>query len=372
MRAAVIGAGMSGLLVAHRLRQAGLEVTIFEKNSDVGGTWHENTYPGCRVDIASHFYSYACAQPVDWTHFQCPQPMLQEYFRSVTDLFGLREHIEFDTEITEARWCAEDGTWSVTRRSTVDSRAGSATNHHDVNEGTAYEILVSATGQLNRPHWPDIVGRESFAGPSFHSAEWDHGVDLVGRRVAVIGTGASAVQFVPIVAEQAADVRVYQRTPPWLLPMPDYQAELPAGIHWLRRHAPEYGHWDRLWLVARTQEGMLPLAEVDPEWSGGPASVGPMNEMARLLFTAFYDEAVADPDLRAALIPTYPPIAKRAVWRMAATSRSCRAPRRPSTRPRSPRSARAESSRRMARSTTLMSSSTPRASPHRGSSPRCG
>lgn len=298
----IVGAGMSGIIAAHRLRQAGVEVVIFEKNDEVGGTWLENSYPGCRVDIQNHFYSYACAQTPDWPQFHSPQPVLLDYLRDCVEHFGLRDKIRFRTEVEEARWVEGDECWSVTTR-----------NAEGAVEVIRVDALVCATGQLNRPSFPDIPGLSDFAGPSFHSARWDKGVDLKAKRVAVIGTGASAVQFIPRVAEAAESVTVFQRTPPWLLPVPIYQKDVPDSLRWLLRHVPQFANWDRLWIFARTEEGLLPLAVVDPEWEGGGASVSPSNDMLRQMLTLYYEAVFPDPSLRAKVLPDYPPIAKRVV-----------------------------------------------------------
>ena len=297
----VIGAGMSGLAVAHRLRQAGVDVTILEKNADVGGTWLENDYPGCRVDIASNFYCYSFAQTPDWPQFNSTQPVLLDYFRSCADEFGLRELIRFDTEVTEARWDDDAQHWKVT----TSGSAGSAVE--------TFDALVSAVGQLNRPLMPDIDGIGSFAGPTFHSARWDASVDLAGKRVGVIGTGASAVQFIGEIAPVTAHLTVHQRTPPWLLPVDTYTADIPDNIAWLARIAPDFPRWDRLRTFTRTETGLLPFAEVDPDWPDDPTSVGPTNAVARDLLTAYYEVAFPDPELRAKVLPHYPPTAKRMV-----------------------------------------------------------
>jgi 4-hydroxyacetophenone monooxygenase len=199
---AVIGAGMSGLLAAYRLRQAGVPFVVFEKNQDVGGTWWENTYPGCRVDNPNHNYSYSFAQRHDWPMHYSTQDVLAGYFRDFAEQHDLLRHIRFDMTVVSATWS------DAGRRWTVRTRTGDgATEDVDV------DAVISATGQLNRPHVPEIAGRYSFAGTSFHSARWPAELDLTGRRVAVIGTGASAAQFIQIIAEQAAELVIFQRTP---------------------------------------------------------------------------------------------------------------------------------------------------------------
>ncbi len=301
-RVAVIGAGMSGLLAAHRLRQAGVDVTILEKDDDVGGTWYENTYPGCRVDVPNHFYSYSFAQSSDWPQFFSTQSVLLDYFRRCADDLGLRPLIQFDTEVLEARFDDDAQRWSVTTR-TADGGESTET----------YEMVISAVGQLNRPKYPDIPGIDSFAGPSFHSARWDHTVDLVGKRVAVIGTGASSAQLIPEIADGVGELLVFQRTPPWLAPTPNYHDDLPDALRWLMAWIPDYARWDRLVQFWRMHEGLLPAAVIDPEWPDQHRSMSMLNEMVRQLLTAHLEAEFTDPELLAKMIPPYPPLAKRIV-----------------------------------------------------------
>jgi 4-hydroxyacetophenone monooxygenase len=158
----IVGAGMSGIIAAHRLRQAGVEGVVFEKNDDVGGTWLENDYPGCRVDIQNHFYSYATAQTPDWPQYHSPQPVLLEYFRTCIERFGIADCIRYSTEVLGARWDETECAWFVDT-----SSEGREPETHRL------DALVCATGQLNQPSMPDIKGVDDFTGPSFHSARWD-------------------------------------------------------------------------------------------------------------------------------------------------------------------------------------------------------
>ena len=300
-RVAVVGAGMSGLVAAHRLRQAGISVTIFEKNDDVGGTWWENRYPGCRVDVPNHLYSYSFAQRDDWPQQFSSQDVLLDYFRRCADDLDLRAHIRFGTEVLAAEFCEETASWQLTIR-----------NPDGGEETLEANALVSAVGQLNRPNLPPIAGRESFAGPSFHSAEWDHSVDLAGKRVAVIGTGASGFQLIPRVAEEAAELTVFQRTPNWFLPTPQYHDDMTEPMRRLFATVPGYGQWYRLWLFWRLAEGALPAARVDPDWPSDRGSVSARNEELRGLLSLYLESEFADaPELRAHMIPDYPPLAKR-------------------------------------------------------------
>jgi 4-hydroxyacetophenone monooxygenase len=306
-RVLIIGAGMSGLLAAHRLAQAGVEFTIVDKNDDVGGTWWENTYPGCRVDNPNHNYSYSFAQRHDWPYHYSPQPVLEQYFRDCADAFGLRPHIRFRTEVLSATWHDADARWQVRVR-TADGREETIEAH----------AVISAVGQLNRPKMPDICGIDTFAGPSFHSARWDHDVDLREKRVAVIGTGASAMQFIPEIAPEAGELLVFQRTPAWISPTPDYHDEVSPGLRWLYGHVPSYSELNRFAIFWRMGDGALDAVRVDEAWTSRPGatrdSVSEINEMARLLLVDYITAEFADrPDLLAHVIPTYPPGAKRGV-----------------------------------------------------------
>jgi 4-hydroxyacetophenone monooxygenase len=296
----VIGAGMSGLLAGIRLREAGIPFTIVEKNADVGGTWFENTYPGCRVDSANHTYSYSF-EPNDWPQHFSQQNVLREYFSNVATKYRLRDHIRFETEVEEAVYDQDAKRWAVRVR-TADG--GHATLH-----GNA---VISAVGQLNRPKMPDIPGQDSFQGVAFHSARWQHEHDLTGKRIAVIGTGASAFQFVPEIAGAAGDVVIFQRTPPWIVPTPSYHDDIPPGKHWLLNHVPYYAKWFRFSVFWRTAEGLLAMVRADPAWNDQSRSVSEANDMLRTMLTENIRSIVGDePELLAKAIPKYPPGGKR-------------------------------------------------------------
>jgi cation diffusion facilitator CzcD-associated flavoprotein CzcO len=237
MNVAIVGAGFSGIAMAARLKQDGHRCTVFERADDVGGVWHHNTYPGATCDVPSYMYSYSWAQRRDWSQPCSPQHEIKQYLRGVARETGVLPGIVFGTEIAEARWSDDELRWRLR------TAAG------DVHEADA---LVLACGQLSRPAWPRIEGIDSFEGHSFHSAAWDHEHDLRGRRVAVVGTGASAVQFVPPVAAQAGRLEIYQRSAPYLLPRrnPRYPAPVSAAI----RHVPGLQRVRRLtmWGVMET------------------------------------------------------------------------------------------------------------------------
>jgi 4-hydroxyacetophenone monooxygenase len=296
----VIGAGMSGLLAAIRLREAGISFTVVEKNADVGGTWFENVYPGCRVDSPNHTYSYSF-EPNDWPQHFSQQAVLREYFAHCATKYQLRDHIRFGTEVQESVWDEGRQRWSV--------HARGADGQPVVIDANA---VICAVGQLNRPRFPDIPGRERFAGTAFHSARWEHEHDLRGKRIAVIGTGASAFQFVPEIAKVAGDVVVFQRTPPWVMPTENYHADIPAGKHWLLNHVPYYAKWFRFSVFWRTSEGLLPMVKVDSAWKDTSLSVSAANEQLRLLLIENIKANLGnDPDLVAKCTPKYPPGGKR-------------------------------------------------------------
>jgi 4-hydroxyacetophenone monooxygenase len=300
-RVVIIGAGISGLAAAYRLEQAGVDYVVLEKDGDVGGTWHENAYPGCRVDVANHLFSYSFAQRSDWPEHFSSQPVLQEYLRAVASDEGLVEHIRFQTEVLSATFAEEEGIWNV--------RARQADGGEETLEAN---VVISAVGQLNRPSYPNIPGRDDFQGPCFHSARWQPDVDLKGKTVGVIGTGATAVQLIPVVADQAGDVVIFQRTPPWLAPTPDYHDLVAEGLEWLLRHVPSYAEWYRFWLFCTYAEGLLPSARVDPGWRDVGTAVSADNEEVRLGLVEYLEDQFGDrPDLLEKVIPDYPPAAKR-------------------------------------------------------------
>ena len=315
MTVAVIGAGMSGIVSAYRLRQVGAHVQIFEKNADAGGTWLENSYPGCRVDVPNHFYSYSFAQTPHWPQFYSTQPVLFDYFRTCVASLGLTDAISFSHEVEEAAWSDDDHLWTLTIRDPDGKRS-----HFQA------QALVSAVGQLNRPSFPDIPGMESFEGPSFHSARWEHDVDIEGKKVAVIGSGASAVQFIPWLAERAEHLTIYQRTPPWLVPVFNNHDNLPDNLQWVLRHFPEYARWDRLGIFSRLQEGQLPQTTVDPDWDLTSGSVSAKNDHVRQQLTSYYEFLFPDPVLRAKVQPAYPFGAKRMVIDSGTYSSALKAP----------------------------------------------
>lgn len=202
-RIAIIGTGFSGITAAVRLRQQGeTDLALYERSGEVGGTWRDNTYPGCACDVPSHLYSFSFAPNPTWSRSFSGQAEIQRYLRKVSDDYGVTSLVRFDHDLIGADWDDQSNLWRL------ETSQGKRTA----------EILISAVGGLSAPSIPAIAGLETFDGPAFHSAEWDHNVDLKGKRVAVIGTGASAIQFVPEIQPEAARLSLFQRTPPWVMP----------------------------------------------------------------------------------------------------------------------------------------------------------
>ncbi|HEX2578053.1 MAG TPA: NAD(P)/FAD-dependent oxidoreductase [Aquihabitans sp.] len=253
-RIAIIGAGFGGLGMAARLRQAGIETfAIHEKADRIGGTWRDNTYPGAACDVPSHLYSLSFAPKADWTRKFPEQAEILDYLEQVVDDFGLRPHVRFGSEVSSATFDEHAGVW-----------------HLAFADGTAdtVDVVVSATGQLNRPHTPEVAGLETFAGTAFHSARWDHDHDLTGRDVAVIGIGASAIQFVPEIAERAGTVTLFQRSVNYVAPKPDGEFSDRAKAAFARlpllRKAYRASIWvrfDARWMLFRKDSAMGRMAQ---------------------------------------------------------------------------------------------------------------
>ncbi|MCE7002472.1 NAD(P)/FAD-dependent oxidoreductase [Kibdelosporangium philippinense] len=266
----IIGAGFSGLGVAALLDRAGIRsFRILEEASDLGGVWRDNTYPGCACDIPSPLYSFSFDQKANWTRLFAPQPEILAYLHDVARRRGLTDRTRFGTRVARASWDSADARWEVETESGERYRA---------------RFLISAVGALHHPVVPDLPG--VFAGPAFHSANWDHSVDLQGKRVAVIGTGASAIQFVPAIVDQVAELAVFQRTAPWIMP----KLDRPMSTAWFPPHR---------WYVRRRLF-----------WIHENRAAGFVQDPVRMAQTARYarghlNRQVSDADLRARLTPDY-------------------------------------------------------------------
>ena len=297
----IVGAGMSGLCAAIQLSRLGVPYTILEKNPCVGGTWFENSYPGCRVDVPNHFYSFSFAPNPDWSNHFSERDELFAYFTACATEYDVLRHICFDHEVVAARFDSHRQRWIVDA-----STSDGATSRFESN------VLITAVGQLNRPLMPELQGLADFDGPVFHSATWRHDVELAGKSVAVVGTGASAMQFAPAVASLADKTTIFQRSPQWTVPNPLYHRKVSDETKWLLAHVPAYAGWYRFALLWKLCDGLWPALQVDPEWSGNGQSINAVNERVRVRLTTYIERQLSGrPDLIAKALPPYPPYSKR-------------------------------------------------------------
>lgn len=286
---AVIGAGLGGLCAAIKLKQAGFEdVVILEKAAAVGGTWRDNSYPGCACDTPVALYQFSFAPHFGWSHLFPRAHEVRRYAEELCDNFGLRPHLRLGDEAVSAVWDEAAQLWTLTTRAGKTYRA---------------QAIVSALGQLNRPQLPEIAGRDSFDGPAFHSARWDHSVKLAGKRVAVIGSAASAVQLIPEVAQEAAHLTVFQRTPNWVIPRMD--RPITDEEKALYMTDPEMA----LSIGARQRQLIYDNAD-HFLWQAFAFSKAGRAAYTRLALNHLAEQ-IADPGLRAKLTPDYPIGCKR-------------------------------------------------------------
>lgn len=274
---AIVGSGFAGLGMGYRLRQAGIaDFTILERAEGVGGAWWWNRYPGCQCDIPSHLYSLSFAPNPEWTRTYPLREEIHLYLRRCAEKFGLVPHIRLGHEVQRASWDDRACRWQIqTSRGTITAR-----------------ILVGGQGSLSEPRLPDIPGRDSFGGPAFHSAQWDHSVEIAGKRVAVLGTGASAIQIVPDIQPKVARLHVFQRTPPWIMPHTD------RPITKLERRL--YRRFPRLQRIPRAFAYCLREC-ASPAFTRNIRLLAPLEYRAQL----HLKRQVKDPELREKLTPTY-------------------------------------------------------------------
>ncbi|WP_327703300.1 NAD(P)/FAD-dependent oxidoreductase [Streptomyces decoyicus] len=277
VRVAVIGSGFGGLGAAVRLRRQGItDFVVLERAGAVGGTWRDNSYPGCACDVPSHLYSFSFAPNPEWPRNFSGQPHIRAYLERVADTFGLRPHLRLNSEVQSLRWDAEALHWEV------ETAGGPLTA----------DVVVSATGPLSDPKIPGIPGLDTFPGKVSHSARWDHDYDLRGKRVAMIGTGASAIQIVPAIQPDVERLTLFQRTPPWVLPRAD--RKISTAEKWLHTKLPATRAARRglLWSIRELQVSAF---------TKRPGELGLLEFLAK----NHMKKAVKDPVLRAALTPDY-------------------------------------------------------------------
>ena len=301
LTAIVIGAGMSGLCASVELANAGIEHVVLERHHSVGGTWLENRYPGCGVDVPSHLYSYSFA-PNDWTMYFALRDEIHAYFERIADDFGVRPRIRFGTSVEKATWDESTNEWIV---ETVDGDG--------MRTLLRASVVISAVGAFNKPRIPSVPGFSDFAGPSVHTAQWPTaGVDLDGRRVAVIGNGASAMQVVPAIADRVSELHVFQRSAHWTAPFEKFRVAVPDDVQFLLREMPLYRLWYRIRLSWAFNDRSYDALQKDPNWPHPERSLNPINEGHRRALTRYIEDEVGDrADLLPHVLPDYPPFGKR-------------------------------------------------------------
>ncbi|QWF82611.1 flavin-containing monooxygenase [Amycolatopsis sp. CA-230715] len=274
----IVGTGFSGLGMAIKLRKEGREdFVVLEKAEEVGGTWRDNTYPGCACDIQSHMYSFSFEQNPDWSRSYSPQPEIWKYMRGVAAKYDLYPYIRFGQEMTGARWDADEQRWHVTTKN---------------GDEFVSRFLTLGVGALHLPQIPRLPGIEKFEGAAFHSAQWDHDVDLRGKRVAVVGTGASAIQFVPRIAKDVERLHLFQRTPPWIMPKPDFAMPGWAKALFAKVPGTQRLYRDALyWMLEARAIG----------FNGHPGVM----KLGQLLAKRNINRGVKDPELRRKVTPDY-------------------------------------------------------------------
>ncbi len=297
----IVGAGMSGLCMAIKLKEAGIPFTVLEKNDTVGGTWYENAYPGCGVDTPNHFFSFSFEPNHDWSHHFSPRAELWAYLERCADKYAIRPHIRFNTEVLTADYNEASRRWVLRIRDadgaerTLDAR-----------------YVITAVGQLNRPSIPAIPGLDDFAGPAFHTARWDASQPVAGKRVAMIGTGASGMQTGPSIAPEVAQLTIFQRTPHWAVYNANYHRAVDEGKQWVLKHIPFYANWYRFTLFWASSDGLHASLQVDPDWKTPDISLNATNQAFREQLIDYIKGQIGDrPDLLEKVVPAYPPYGKR-------------------------------------------------------------
>ena len=299
-RVLIVGAGMSGIALGVRLKEAGIPFVIIERGDEVGGTWNQHQFPGAGVDTPAHLYSYSFAQGT-WDHYFPSRDEVHANYVRIADEFDLRQHIVFQTEVVAARYDESKHLWHA------DLRGPDGT----VNIETA-PVLVSAVGAFSTPKWPDIPGLDDFGGDLIHPAWWNHEVDLKGKRVGVIGNGATSMQIVTAIVDDVEHLTVYQRSKQWAAPFPKLHRPIPEGSKFLFSEVPLYEWWYRLRLSWIFDSKVYDSLVVDPEWEHPERSLNAINDGHRRFFTRYIQDEIGDrEDLAEKLIPDFPPYGKR-------------------------------------------------------------
>jgi 4-hydroxyacetophenone monooxygenase len=303
LKVAIVGAGLAGIIAALSAADAGVAYEIFERNDEVGGTWLTTTYPGIGVDTPAAYYSLSREVNPDWSSYYPQGGEYQTYLASLADKYGLREHTRFGTEVDALWWDEDRGHWQI---HSVD---------RDGNRDVGFAaVVITAAGYLNRPRWPDLPGRESFAGSSIHSALWDASLDLSGKRAAIIGAGCTAVQIVDACVDEVDQLTVFQRQPHWVAPRKRLTDEVPDHRRYLGRHLPYYANWNRLKSYWGTADNNYPIILQDPEWAKDHLSISPANDVLLQMCLEYIDRTFgAATELAKKVTPDFAPYGKRII-----------------------------------------------------------
>ncbi|MEU5852359.1 flavin-containing monooxygenase [Saccharopolyspora shandongensis] len=299
---AIIGGGLAGIAAALTAQREGVRYRIYERNDDIGGTWLTQTYPGVGVDTPSSYYSLSAEINPDWSSYYPRGGEYQEYLREVVGRHGIREHVAFGTEVEALAWDDDAARWRIRVRDADGTRVEDAA------------VVLTAAGYLNRPQYPKAPGRDRFRGLSVHSGEWHPGLDLTGKRVAVIGAGCTAAQIVDAIADDVAHLTLFQRQPHWVAPRKRDSDDVPEHHRWLGRHVPFYANWLRLKAFWGSADNGYPVVIVDPEWAATHRSISRANDVLLQDCLAYIDRTFgAGSELAAKVTPDFAPFGKRII-----------------------------------------------------------
>ena len=296
----IIGSGLCGILAGIKLSKAGIPFIIIEKNDSIGGTWYENTYPGCGVDTPNHVYAYSFEPSFHWEEFYSKRDAILEYLKKCVKKYNLSDHIKLNTTVESTVFDEDTKSWNT---SVICNNNKSILTSN---------IVISAVGQLNKPSIPDINGIDEFHGPIIHTGAWDSSFNYKDKNIALIGTGASGMQVAPEIAKEAKSLTIFQRTPHWIIANPNYHRKLSTGKKWVLKNIPFYSKWYRLQLFWGFCDGIHASLYKDPDWKFPDRSLNHTNERFRVNMVKHIEGMIGnDKGLLKKVIPNYPPYGKR-------------------------------------------------------------